>query len=160
MPSKYRIATKNTLWIYARKFKLRRHSHETYKVDLCVSKLYIFHRNLDQRDEIQGLQDHHPKSTNLTMWLHVLKSNMVETTWLLVIDETVNKCEGNHHWCQWIPRYSSTILRMWMNDLKSNIWWNLSIRGQWCKPTIESEETCHWGMQDPRYQKFLSLDSG
>ena len=26
---KYYIATKNTLWIYARRFKLGRHSHET-----------------------------------------------------------------------------------------------------------------------------------
>ena len=35
MPSKCYIATRNTLWIYARRLKLRRHSHMTYKVDLC-----------------------------------------------------------------------------------------------------------------------------
>ena len=60
-------------------------------------------------------------STNLTMWLHVLKSNMAETTWLLVVDETINKCEGNHHWCQWLPRYPSTIQWMWINEMNLNI---------------------------------------
>ena len=113
--------------------------------------LYILHRNLD-KEMISRFFNLIAQSMNLTMWLHVLKLNMVETTWLPVIDETVNKCEGNHHWCQWLPRYSSKIIQMWMNELKSNIQHNLSIRGQWCKSTVESEETCHWGMQVPRYQ--------
>ena len=139
MPSKYSIATRNTLWIYARKFKLRRHSHETYKVDLCVTN-YTCSIATWTKKWYPGSSISSPKSMNLTMWLHVLKSNMAETTWLPVIDETVNKCEGNHHWCQWLPRYSSTIHRVWMNELKSNIRWNLSIRGQWCKPTVESED--------------------
>jgi hypothetical protein len=33
---------------------------------------------------------------------------------------TVNKCEENHHWCQWFPRCLSTIRQVWINDLKSN----------------------------------------
>ena len=32
----------------------------------------------------------------------------------------VNKCEENHHWCQWFPRCLSTNRQVWMNDLKSN----------------------------------------
>jgi hypothetical protein len=35
---KYCIATRNTLWIYARRLKVGRHSHATYKVDLCVNE--------------------------------------------------------------------------------------------------------------------------
>jgi hypothetical protein len=57
----YCIATKNTLWIYARRLKLWQHSHMTYKVDLWVSKSYIFHHSPDQKDETQGLQSRHLK---------------------------------------------------------------------------------------------------
>jgi len=28
---------------------------------------------------------------------------------------TVNRCEENHHWWQWSPRYRSTFRRMWIN---------------------------------------------
>jgi len=151
MPSKYSIATRNTLWIYAKKFKSRWQSHETYTVDICVAN-YTYSITTWITKMISRVFNLVTQSTNLTMWLHVLKSNMVETTWLPVIYETVNKCEGNHHWCQRLPRYHSTIHRVWITELKLNIRWNLSIRGQWCKPTVKSEETCHWGMQDPRYQ--------
>ena len=96
MPSKYSIATRNTLWIYARKFKLRRHNHETYKVDLCVTN-YTYSITTWTKRWYRGSSIPSPKSMNLTMWLHVLKSNMVETTWLPIIVETINKCEGNHH---------------------------------------------------------------
>ena len=145
MPSKYSITTRNTLWIYAKNFKSRRHSHETYTVDLCVANYKYFIATWITK-MISRVFNLVAQSTNLTMWLYVLKSNMVETTWLPVNDETVNKSEGNHHWCQWFPRYHSTIHRVWINELMSNIRWNISIRGQWCKPTIESEETCHWDM--------------
>ena len=150
MPSKYSIATRNRLWIYSRKFKLRWHNHETYTVDLCVAN-YTYSIAIWITKRISRVFNLIAQSMNLTMWLHVSKSNMVETTWLLVIDVTVNKWEGNHHWCQWIPRYNSTIQWVWIDDLKSNIQWNLSIKDQWCKSTVKREETCHWGMQALRY---------
>jgi len=31
------------------------------------------------------------------------------------------KCEGNHQWGQWLPRYPSTLQQMWINELRSNI---------------------------------------
>ena len=56
------------------------------------------------------------------------------------------------------PRYLSTFSQVWIDVLKSNSWYNISIRGHWWKTTIESKETCHWGMQASRYlTRFLNL---
>jgi len=150
MPWQYIIATGIHSGSMRQKFKSKRHSHKTYTVDLCVAN-YTYSIATWITNIISRVFNLVAQSTNLTMWLHVLNSNMVETTWLPVIDVTVNNCERNHHWCQWLPTYYSTIHRLWINELISNIRWTLSIRGQWCKPSVEREETFHWGMQAPRY---------
>ena len=54
---------------------------------------------------------------------------------------TVNKCEGNHHWCQWFPRYPSTISWVRIDDLMSNTKSNISIKGQWCEPMPRARES-------------------
>ena len=53
---------------------------------------------------------------------------------------TINKCEGDHHWCQWSPRYPSTIYWVWIDVLMSNTQLILSIKGQWCEPMSRERE--------------------
>ena len=73
----------------------------------------------------------------------------------------INKHEGDHHWCQWFRMYPSTSLRMWIEVLNLNTQRNISIRGHWWKPTVESEGTCPWGMEASRYLTwFLSTIPG
>jgi hypothetical protein len=36
------IAARNTLWLYVRRLELRRHSHVTYKVDLCTETNHTY----------------------------------------------------------------------------------------------------------------------
>ena len=104
-----------------------KHSQQKYTMDLCIKDsnlnismrhtLWIYETVQSEYTPMQpksirkdsGSSSPPLYSMNLTMRIHVLKSNMVETTWLPVIMNTINKCEGNHHWCRWLPRYQSTI---------------------------------------------------
>ena len=58
---------------------------------------------------------------------------------------------GRFPWFQQSLRYISTLSQVWINVFKLNTWYNLPIRGQWWKPTVESEKTYHWGMQYSRH---------
>jgi len=51
------------------------------------------------------------------MWLHVLKSNMVETTWLLVNDSQGTLVQSTE--CEWMSwgQTSDEIFRLGVNDV-------------------------------------------
>ena len=69
-----------------------------------------------------------------------LKSNMVETDYQSMM-WTINKCERDHHWCQWFWRYPSTKYWVWIDDLMLNTQSSLSIKGKWCEPMSRARES-------------------
>ena len=94
------------------------HSYQTYNVDLRHTDTYMSiatyiqlwihamdHTNtLSQPGGKKWMLNRHPgssfrlpQSTILSMWINVLKSNMVETTLLPAMIKTINKCKGDHH---------------------------------------------------------------
>ena len=83
----------------------------------------------------------------LAMWLQCLdvehgRNHLITGHWCIPLtdvrritidDDDLQDISAHFVECEWI----------W---LKSNTRWYSSIRGQWCNPTVDDKDTCHWGM--------------
>ena len=129
------------------------HSYQTYNVDICHTNTNMsttmniqmwIHARTHKNTPSQPRESNECLITQgiclvfNKVWFYPCDYMSWSRTWYKPLDyqsmmKNVNKCEGYHHWCRWSPRYPSTFLRMWINDLMLNTWLNLSIKGQWCK---------------------------
>ena len=98
----------------------------------------------------------HPRVFNFSYQNDIILNHVNKRTWRRTwknsldyrsLMYTVNKCEENHHWCQWFPRCLSTIRQVWINDLKSNTGGILHSRANdvnpWTKTKKLAIEACN-----------------